>query len=48
VRGVLVARSFTEKTRGFKLNGIRIASGEPTGRKEIVGDMAGYQNVVEI
>jgi hypothetical protein len=39
---------FHIKTRGVKLNGIRIVGGEPTGRKEIVGDMRGYQNVIEI
>jgi hypothetical protein len=36
------------KTRAFKLNGTRIIDGEPTDRKEIVGDVWGYKNVVEI
>jgi hypothetical protein len=36
------------KTGGVKLNGIRIVSGEPMDGKEIVGDVWGYKNVVEI
>jgi hypothetical protein len=36
------------KTRGVKLNGTRIVGGEPTNRKEIIGDVWGYENVVEI
>ena len=36
------------KTRGVKLNGTRIVDGEPTNRKEIMGDVWGYENVVEI
>jgi hypothetical protein len=44
--GVLMARSFT--ARKVKLNGTRIDGGEPTDRKEIMGDMRGYENVVKI
>jgi hypothetical protein len=36
------------KTRGVKLNRTRIVGGEPMDRKEIVGDVGGYENVVEI
>jgi hypothetical protein len=36
------------KTRGVKLNGTRIVGGEPTNRKEIIGDVWGYENVIEI
>jgi hypothetical protein len=36
------------KTRGVKLNGTRIAHGEPTNKKEIMGDVWGYENIVEI
>jgi hypothetical protein len=36
------------KTGGVKLNGTRIVGGEPTNRKEIMGDVWGYENVVEI
>jgi hypothetical protein len=43
-----VARSFTEKTRGIKLNGTRTVGGEPTNRKKIMDDVWGYENVVEI
>jgi hypothetical protein len=35
------------KTRGVKLNVTRIANGEPTNKKEIMGDVWGYENVVE-
>jgi hypothetical protein len=38
----------SQKTRRVKLNGTRIVDGEPTDRKEIVGDMRGYENVIEI
>ena len=47
-RGFLVARSFTEKPEGVKLNGTRIVGGEPTNKNEIIGDVWGYENVVEI
>jgi hypothetical protein len=36
------------KTRRVKLNGTRIIGGEPMDRKEIVGNVRGYENVVEI
>jgi hypothetical protein len=36
------------KTRGVKLNETRVVGGEPTDRKEIVGDVGGYENVIEI
>jgi hypothetical protein len=36
------------KTRGVNLNGTRIVGGELTDIKEIVGDVGGYENVVEI
>jgi hypothetical protein len=36
------------KTGGVKLNGTRIVGGEPTDRKEIVSDVRGYENVVEV
>jgi hypothetical protein len=36
------------KTRGVKLNGTRIVGGELTDIKEIVGDVGGYENDVEI
>jgi hypothetical protein len=42
-----VARSFIEKPVG-SLNGTRIVGGEPTDRKEIVSDVRGYENVVEV
>jgi hypothetical protein len=42
------SRILHRKTRGFKLNGTRVVSGEPTDGKEIVSDMWGYENVVEI
>jgi hypothetical protein len=38
----------SQKTRRVKLNGTRIVGGEPTDRKKIVGDMRGYENVIEI
>jgi hypothetical protein len=40
--------NLSQKIRGVKLNGTRIVGGEPTDRKEIVGDVWGYENVVEI
>ena len=36
------------KTRGVKLNGTRVVSGETTNRKEIMSDVGGYENVVEV
>ena len=36
------------KTSTVKLNGTRIVGGEPTDRKEIVSDVRGYENVVEV
>jgi hypothetical protein len=42
-----VVRSFT-KNRRVKLNGTRIVGGEQMDRKKIVGDMRGYENVIEI
>jgi hypothetical protein len=36
------------KTRRVKHNGTRIVGGEPTDRKEIVGNVRGYENVVEV
>jgi hypothetical protein len=36
------------KTRGVKLNGTRIVGGELMDGKEIVGDVWGYENIVEI
>jgi hypothetical protein len=36
------------QTRGVKLNGTRIVGGEPTDRKEIVSDVRGYENIVEV
>jgi hypothetical protein len=37
-----------KKTRRVKLNGARIVGGEPIDRKEIVSNVRGYENVVEI
>ena len=36
------------KIRRVKFNGTRIVGGEPTDREEIVGDVRGYENVVEV
>ena len=36
------------KTRGVKLNGIRVIDGEPTNRKKIMSDVRGYENAIEI
>ena len=36
------------KTGRVKLTGTRIVGGEPTDRKEIVSDVRGYENVVEV
>jgi hypothetical protein len=43
-----VARPFTEKPKGVKLNGTRIVDGEPMNRNEIMGDVWGYENIIEI
>jgi hypothetical protein len=36
------------KTRRVKLNRTRIVGGEPTDKQEIVSNVRGYENVVEI
>jgi hypothetical protein len=36
------------KTRGVKLNGTGVVSGETTDRKEIVSDVGSYENIVEV
>jgi hypothetical protein len=36
------------ETRGVKLNGTRVVSGEMTNKKEIMSDVGGYKNVVEV
>ena len=36
------------KTRGVKLNGTGVVSGESTNRKKIVGDVGSYENIVEV
>jgi hypothetical protein len=36
------------KTRGVKLNGTGVVSGESTDRKKIVSDVGGYENIVEV
>ena len=36
------------KTKRVKLNGTEIVGGEPMNRKEIVSDVRGDENVVEI
>jgi hypothetical protein len=36
------------ETRGVKLDGTGVVSGETTNRKEIISDVGGYENVVEI
>jgi hypothetical protein len=36
------------KTSRVKLNGTRIIVGEPTDRKDIVSDVRGYKNIVEV
>jgi hypothetical protein len=36
------------KTRGVKLNGTRVVSGESTDRKKIVSDVGSYENIVEV
>jgi hypothetical protein len=36
------------KTRGVKLDGTGVVSGETTNREEIMSDVGGYENVVEI
>jgi hypothetical protein len=38
----------SQKNRWVKLNGTRIVGGEPTDRNEIVSDVRGYENVVEV
>jgi hypothetical protein len=43
-----VARSFTKKTKGVKLNGTRVIDDELMNKKKILSDMRGYKNVVEI
>jgi hypothetical protein len=34
--------------RGIKLNGTGVVGGETTNRKEIMSDVGGYENVVEV
>jgi hypothetical protein len=36
------------ETRGVKLDGTRVVSGETTNKKEIMSDVGGYENVVEV
>ena len=36
------------KTRRLKLNGTGIVGGEPTNRKEIVSDVRGNENIVDV
>jgi hypothetical protein len=36
------------KTRGVKLNGTRVVSGESTDRKKIVSDVGSCENIVEV
>jgi hypothetical protein len=36
------------KIKKVKLNGTRIVGGEPTDRKEIMGDVRVYENIIEI
>jgi hypothetical protein len=36
------------ETRGVKLNGARVVSGETTNKKEIMSDVGGNENVVEV
>jgi hypothetical protein len=36
------------KTRGVKLNGTGVVSGESTNRKKIVSDVGSYENIVEV
>jgi hypothetical protein len=36
------------KTRGVKLNGTGVVSGETTNIEEIMSDVGGYENVVEV
>ena len=36
------------ETRGVKFDGTRVVSGETTNRKEIMSDVGGYENVVEV
>jgi hypothetical protein len=36
------------KTRGVKLNGTGVVSGESTDRKKIVSDVGSYENIVEV
>ena len=36
------------KTRGVKLNGTGVVSGESTNREKIVSDMGSYENIVEV
>jgi hypothetical protein len=36
------------KTRGVKLNGTGVVSGETTDIKEIVSDVGSYENIVEV
>jgi hypothetical protein len=38
----------SQKTREVKLNGTRVADGEPMNRKNIMSDMRSYENVVDI
>jgi hypothetical protein len=36
------------KTRGVKLNGTRVVSGETTDIKKILSDVGSYENIVEV
>jgi hypothetical protein len=36
------------KTRGVKLNGTIVVSGESTDRKKIVSDVGSYENIIEV
>jgi hypothetical protein len=36
------------KTRGVKLNGTGVVSGESTDREKIVSDVGSYENIVEV
>jgi hypothetical protein len=36
------------KTRGVKLNGTGVVSGESTDKKKIVSDVGSYENIIEV
>jgi hypothetical protein len=46
--GSLGGQILHRETRGVKLNGTGVVSGEMTNRKKIMSDVGGYEYVVEV